>query len=166
MSSFLPADYQPPASNTNYLKFQKGKTKFRFLTPVILGYVWFEDAEDGKKKVYRQKFEDVKSKKVAIAADAKFFWTGVVLDYESGALKILEITQRTIQASIQSLAEDESWGSPLEFDLVVTRTGDGMETTYVTMPNPKTQIASELYEQAKKINLEALWIGDDPFANI
>lgn len=164
--SFLPPNYEAPAAPSNYLKFQKGKTKFRYLTPVILGYVWFEDGEDGKKKVYREKFEDVKSKKIAITPEAKFFWSGVVLDYETGALKILEITQRTIQAAIQSLAEDDSWGSPLEFDIIVTRTGDGMETTYVTMPCPKTVIASELYEEAKKINLEALWEGKDPFENI
>jgi len=42
----------------------------------------------------------------------------------------------------------------------------GMETEYNVMPEPKTPIDEEIIEESKKINLEALYDGADPFAGI
>lgn len=160
MNTFLPPDYTPPASNSGYLKFQKGKNKFRFLSSPITGWVYFVKGDDGKTYVHRVKpTEDAPEAHLK----AKHFWSAVVFDYATKSVKILEITQKTIQGGIMSLIQDESWGSPLEYDICITKTGDGMETEYQVVPQPKTEVPKEILKEAKKINLEALYEGKDPF---
>ncbi len=160
---FLPADYTPPASGSNYLKFQKGITKFRFISSPITGWVYFTEGDDGKNYPHRvrpnEKAPDARLK-------AKHFWAAIVYDYQSNSLKIIEITQKTVQGAILSLNANKSWGNPKEYDICVTRDGDGMDTEYTVMPEPKTKLDDSVYTEALSINLEVLYEGGDPFENL
>lgn len=159
--SFLPENYTQPESNSGYLKFQKGETRFRFITSPITGWVWFTDSEEGKKIVHRIH----QNEKPPIGVSPKHFWSAVVFDYQSDSLKILEITQKTVQSQILGLNANSKWGDPKEYDICVVRTGDGMETEYSVMPEPKTQIDKNLIVKAESIDLNALYSGEDPFIN-
>lgn len=159
MNDFLPKDYTPPTSSTGYMKFQKGENKFRFISSPITGWVYFTE-EDGKKSVHRIK---PNGKAPDTRLNAKHFWAAIVYDYQSESLRILEIVQKTIQNSILDFNANKSWGNPKEYDICVTRKGDGMDTEYTVMPEPKTPANEELYMDALKINLEALYEGGDPF---
>lgn len=160
MSDFLPSDYNPPSSGSNYLKFEKGETRFRFISSPITGWIYFIEGDDGKKYVHRLRPTE---KAPEAHLKAKHFWSAIVYDYESKSLKILQITQKTVQTAILSLNANKSWGNPKEYDICVTRTGDLMDTEYQVMPEPKSFIAQEIIEEAKKINLDALYEGKDPF---
>ncbi|MBT7339196.1 MAG: hypothetical protein HN802_05860, partial [Candidatus Jacksonbacteria bacterium] len=78
---------------------------------------------------------------------------------------IYEVTQATIQQAIMALVKNEKWGDPKGYDISITKTGADLETKYAVMPNPHTELSSEIakaYED-KKINLEALYTGENPF---
>lgn len=161
--SFLPPNYEAPVANSNYMRLQKGDNKFRFLTSPIIGYEFWTE-EEGKRKPNRVR--TIQELPTAFKSDFKFFWAAVVLDYTTGAIKILEITQRTIQAAIEDMCASEDWGTPLDYDLTVKRTGEALDTEYSVIPSPKKPVDTELVKEANKINLEALYEGKDPWENV
>ncbi len=159
MSDFLQQDYQLPESENKYLKFKEAETRFRFLSSPITGWIYWKD-EDGKKTPIRSKVQpDPKYK-------AKHFWAAVVYDWNSLSIKILEITQKTIQGAILDLNSNQKWGNPKDYDILVMRKGEGMDTEYSIMPEPKTPVLAGALEEAKKVNLDALYEGEDPFINL
>lgn len=89
----------------------------------------------------------------------------VVFDYSDQQIKILEITQATIQKAIETLAKDEDWGSPHQYDIKVNKTGQDKSTEYRVNPSPKKPVSEEIKKAAfdKPVNLEALYRNGDPF---
>ncbi len=154
--SFFPPNYEKPASNSNYLKLEEGQNKIRILSSAITGWIYWIDDEEGKRKPIRSKEKN--------NDDSKHFWSFIVWDYKDSKIKVAEITQASIQDAIFSLHNSE-WGSPVDYDLMIDRTGQKLETRYTVMPAPKTELTPDIlttYQQAN-INLEALYDGADPF---
>lgn len=159
--NFLPDTYDVPKTASGYMKLQKGENKFRIMSKPIVGWEdWTED-----KKPVRFRINEKPAKSINPQKKIKHFWAFVVWDYADSKIKILQITQSTIQAAIQALSKDEDWGSPFAYDIKVIRTGDGMETEYATNPVPHKEIPPEAREAFMKtpVNLEALFVNEDPF---
>lgn len=167
-NDFLPEGYKAPANKSNYLKLEEGLTRFRILSKSITGWQDWKEENDEKgniiKKPLRTRTEP--STLVNPKKPAKHFWAFIVWDYKSSNVKIMEITQRTIQDAIIELYKDEDWGSPINYDLKITRTGKDMETKYNVVPGKLEQVSQEILitYASKNINLEALFDGLDPFA--
>lgn len=165
MSDFLPDDYEVPQKPGNYMKFKDGENRFRILAKPIFGYEWWE--EDGEtRKPVRVRMEE----KIATTPEsekAKHFWAMPVYNYNQEAIQILEITQATVQKAIKALAKDSDWGSPLGYDLVVTRSGKELNTEYQVQPKPAKELDKAVKAKFNDItiNLEALFAGEDPFAS-
>src|SRR4030043_1494117 len=164
MTDFLPKDYKVPTSSDNYMKFEQGGNRFRILASPIVGWEgWVDDPENvGKRKPIRGKSrEDISG-----VVDIKHFWAMPVFNYEMNRIQVLEITQKTIMKAIMVLSADNDWGSPLEYDLPVGREGEGRDTEYTTNPKPKIKLDAAIAElwANTHIRLEALYSGDDPFA--
>jgi hypothetical protein len=68
-------------------------------------------------------------------------------------------------SAIQNLTKDEDWGSPFNYDIKVTRTGDKLETEYAVSPKPKTPVKPEIASAVAStpFDLDALFVGGDPF---
>lgn len=173
MSQFLPDEYKVPSKADGYFKLQQGDNRFRIMTPAIIGWEWWV-REDGtiKTKTDRPQPGD---KPVRVRADGtvpveaaetvKHFWAFVVYNYEAKQFQILEVTQKGIQRTIRGLQRDTDWGEPTAYDIMITKTGEKMETEYEVKPKPAKPLEAEITEAFKKvsINLEALYDGADPF---
>jgi hypothetical protein len=88
-----------------------------------------------------------------------------VFNYHTEQVEILELTQKSIQKAIKDLARDKDFGSPTEYDIKVTKTGEGKETRYSTMGKPPKKLdeaIAQLYLDTP-INLEALFDNKNPF---
>lgn len=174
MSDFLPDDYKLD-DKSNYMKFKPGDNRFRVMSKPIVGYEWWVDKDGDIREKGAQPQSGDKPARVRMtgtvpigAADTvKHFWAMVVWNYVDESFQILQITQKSIQKSIKSLSADEDWGSPLNYDLVVTKTGEKLDTEYEVKPKPAKPLADEITEAYKKtnINLEALYEGKNPFSN-
>lgn len=167
-NGFLPDNYEVPSSSDNYMKFIKGENKLRILTSPILGFVWWEGENGNRKPVRVPMGEAINIKDIDDPESVKHFWAMVVYNYQEKRIQILELTQKGIQKTLRALAKDEDWGSPVRtYDIVVTRSGDGMETRYEVLPKPAKQLDSKILEQfeAMNIDLNALYAGADPFSN-
>jgi hypothetical protein len=156
---FLPQNYETPQTTGLYMKFQQGENKFRILSQPIIGWL------DWKNKVpHRFTFKNKPEKPLGEQA-IKHFWSMVVFDYADQSVKILEITQSTIQKAIESLVKDEEWGSPAYYDIKVSKKGQEKSTEYSVNPSPKKDLSEEIKKAAleKPVNLEALFKNGDPF---
>jgi hypothetical protein len=89
----------------------------------------------------------------------KHFRAFIVWDYEDNKLKVCEITQKGIQDSIYNLYKDEDWGDPTDYDLKITKEGEGMDTKYAVVASPKKELTDDMKKAYKDANiyLEALF---------
>jgi len=164
--SFLPEGYEVPTSSTGYMKLSQGENKFRILSSAMLGVeIWTTD-----NKPVRFRPDEKFPMKPEYRDSPKHFWAFIVWNYKEERLQILELTQKTIMNAINSLTRNQKWGSPFDYDLVVSREGEGLETTYTVAPDPKEALDAEIKEQYEStkdsINIEALYDGEDPFENV
>lgn len=160
---FLPKGYKLP-DDSSYMKFAQGKNKFRILSSLVTGYVYWKEGENGKDVPVRSRIEpedtsDGKVNKKTGKVDVNHFWLVAVWDYSSESIKTLEITQKGIQKYILGLVNDPDWGKPQGYDLVVNREGDGLNTKYTTTAAPHKPLPAEIIEAygRSKINLEAVF---------
>jgi len=171
---FVSEDFDVPEQKSRYMKFEQGDNKFRLLEKPIVGWMWWEREEGlvkqsgdkplpGDKPVRIKNDENAKEEAMGVA---RRFWAMVVWNYQTEAVEILEITQRGIQKSINALARSKDWGSPFDYDIVIEREGEKLETTYSVRPSPKKELKKEIKETYKEaeIKIEALYKGEDPFA--
>ena len=156
---FLPDNYETPQGAGSYMKFQQGENKLRILSKPIIGWLDWKD-----KVPHRFGFKNKPEKPLGDQA-IKHFWAMIVWDYNDQSIKILEITQQTIQKAIEALAKDEDWGSPAGYDIKVVKSGQDKQTEYRVNPSPKKPVSDEIKKAAKDkpVNLEALYSNKDPF---
>ncbi|MDE2031399.1 MAG: hypothetical protein KGI58_04040 [Patescibacteria group bacterium] len=149
------------------MKFQDGENRFRILSSPIIGWEWWEEKEDGTRKPIRVTMDTKIPVDSVDPATVRHFWAMSVWNYKEEKIQILEITQKSIQKSIKALAKDEDWGSPLNYDLVVTKSGEKLETEYQVQPKPAKKLDAAILQLFKDmaVNLNALYEGGDPFAS-
>lgn len=166
MDEFLKTDYELPIAG-NYMRLEKGDNQFRVMSSAIVGFeYWNNDNKPIRLKDKPESLpEDIRIEK-GVTSPIKHFWAFAVYNYKAKSIQILEITQKTIQASIMNLVKNKKWGNPKLYDITITRTGDGFETEYSVVPEPHSDIPEEAFKlyDAKKVNLDALYTGDDPFS--
>ena len=127
----------PEVSSGSYLKLRQGKTKIRILDNPIAGWVYWTN-QNRPVRVQSQPTElpaDIRRDENGKADRVKHFWAMVVWNYASESLCILEVTQSSIQQTILALANSD-WGSPLEYDIEITKTGEKLETKYTVLNLP------------------------------
>lgn len=175
MNDFMPEDYKVP-STSRYMKFSAGANKFRILgsfndQTAIMGMEYWKSTTDGGRKPIRVimgtpiPITELEEKEDGELDMPKHFWALPVYNYQEGMMQILEITQKTIMNAIKDLSRNKKWGNPAEYDIVVTKTGEKFETKYTVMPDPKEEMSDAVKEAKKstKINIVALFSGDDPW---
>ena len=174
MNDFLPQGYEPPKATGKYTRFEDGKTtRVRVMCSPVIGWEYWDKVTTNKpvrlpynEESYKFAVSEAK-KNPDQSKDGKVshFWAMVVWNYDSKQLEIMQITQKTIQSSIRNYAADEEYGSPINYDLKITKKKDGDKTNYEIMTGvPKAAPDEALSEFAKwDINLRALFLCKDPF---
>tara|TARA_Y100000356_G_scaffold64908_1_gene53177 strand:- start:261 stop:782 length:522 start_codon:yes stop_codon:yes gene_type:complete len=163
MSEWLPDDYEIPQSTPKYFKLEQGNNEFRIMSRPILGYEWWEDNAPNRVK----EKSDVPKAEWTNERKPKHFWAMVIYNPKLDCFQIFQITQKSIQESISALAKDPDWGSPNDYNIAISRDGEGLETKYSVRSKPKKALDKDVIKRHKEtnINLEALYAGDDPFGS-
>jgi len=159
--SFVPANYEPPTTGGNYMKFADGENQFRILSKPILGWMDWKD-----KKPLRFAIGEKPAAPIDPAKPVRHFWAMKVYNYATKTMQVLEITQATIQEAITAYSRDPQWGNPFKYDFKIIRKGVKMDTEYQVLGMPPRELGAEARAAFVKtpIHLEALYIGGDPFA--
>lgn len=168
--TFLPKTYKGEPDTGKYMRFKQGENRFRVLSSAIIGMEYWKETKDGRKPVRYHMGEDAPIKELDVDKEGnkimpKHFWSFVVFSRDSETIQILQINQRTIRDGISAYVKNDKWGSPLQYDLVISRDGEGMETKYSVIAEPKEELdegITALYE-SMDIKLNKLFDGGDPF---
>ncbi len=168
--AFFDKGYEVPNPESGYLKLEIGANRFRILSKPIIGYeFWTEGDEGGRKPVRRKMDEVISPDELEEGERPKHFWAMIVWNYEIEMVQILQLTQATIQRAIKAYVDNTKWGDPFGYDITITRKGEGLETSYQVTVDPKEKLEKVIKEQmvvVEKINLDALYSGDDPFERV
>lgn len=163
-NSFIPQDYEAPTGGGGFTKLANGDNRLRILSsPLMMWVVWAD------KKVNRIQFKgnDNKPAKPAVEnASVKHAWGLVVWNYTTEAIEVFELDKQAIIASLTKYAKDEDWGHPKEYDIVINKSGSGMDTEYGFIAKPAKPVTQPIIDAyiANPIDLSQLLIeGGNPF---
>jgi len=165
MINFLPNDYKIPQSPSGYMRFGSGLNSIRILSPAIVGWEYFTIENKPVRQI--EPFEEMPID-IKEGGKVKPFWAFIVWNYQLKMVQILELTQKSIMTAVKSLVDNPKWGTPQNYDIAITKTGEGMETEYTTQGEPPIGEPSQEILNAYKnkyINLQALLEGADPFSH-
>lgn len=122
-------DKMPPAGSGDILKLEDGKAvKLRVF---------------GEPFVYQSEYKGNLSTRFALR----------VYNQGTESAQILMIP-KTAFGMIMDLATNEEWGDPEQYDISITRTGEGRDTEYSVVPSPnKKELPKEAKEALESIDL-------------
>lgn len=160
---FLPKGYNVPSKKSSYLKLQEGETKVRITASPLVGW---EDWKDNKPVRTEEEHKPLGFGDDGKVRYPKHFRAMPVYDYADGEIKILTITQKAIMGAITEYMNTEEYGSPLGYDLKISKSGKGIETKYTCVALPPKELSKEIKAKidSVKVNLPALWDNEDPMA--
>lgn len=173
-SSFLPEGYEIPVTN-NYMKLVEGVNRLRVLSKPAVGMeYWKTNPENPSKRTpirYRMdapapKISDLEINPKSGQIDMpQHFWAMVVYNYADKKIQILELKQKGILKALKMWIDNPKWGDLRNYDITITKEGQGMETKYVADHDPKEEMDKAIVKEYESmgIKLEALFDGADPF---
>lgn len=166
LNNSLPIGYENLKTEKNYIKISKlsdGEHKFRIVSRPIAGWIDWLD-----KKPFRYRPSEKPKDSFDPTKKVKFFWTLYVWDYQQEDLYIMEITQIGIIRALENYALNEDWGDLTTFDFKIKKEGSGMDTEYTVIPVPHKPLSDKISKElsSKKVRLEALYEGKDPWSDL
>ncbi len=172
--SFLPTEYTLPKTDSNYLDFEDGENRFRILSNAIYGWLYWVDEKGtvlssplkGCRPIYVQDLRQIPpSVQASPTLRPKHFWAMCVWNYQHEAVQVCKITQMSVMRSMESYFRNPDWGSPLEYDFIVQKNGEGLNTKYQVLVGPKRPLDPGILALYREmgIDLAAFFRGEDPF---
>jgi hypothetical protein len=173
--SFLPTNYEVPKNGDSYYyKFEDGANTFRVLSSAVVGWLYWEDEQGnvlanpvkGCKARHVKNLEEIaEAKRRSPTFKVKHFWAFVVYNYNASQVQVLKLTQNSIMEAVTQYVRSSKWGDPKEYDFIIHKDGQGLETRYQMTVNPKAKLEAGIVKlyQDMQIDLEALFRGEDPF---
>ena len=130
----LEASYEVPSGGeSRFMRLEAGENRFRILDTPNMGYQYFEDNKCIKIAEKNQAADGID--------DLKHFWDMPV--WSNGKVTILTITQKTIQNALASLDGSAEWSNLNEYDVIITKSGQSLDTKYQTTPCPRAALSKE-----------------------
>ena len=144
----------------------EGEIRLRLFGEGVSGFeAWTEDNKPVRWETRPEKLP-ANIKRQEGYAPLKRFLAGVVYDYASETFKIIQITQKTLMDQLFKYMKDEDYGNPNDYDIKISKSGEGKKTEYTLVaapPKPVAKAVQALYDELV-CNPRALFDGEDPFA--
>lgn len=167
----MPEGYEQPKSDSKYFnpsKVVNGVDNIiRILSKPIMGWLDWKTNSEGKQVPVRIPYNQPKPAPNDPEKPVKHFWAMVIWDYKDEAIKIMEITQSSIQDAIYTLDYDSAWGDPTQYDLNIKKEGEKLTTKYTVTPRPPKPLEMRIEAALREANpnLNELYKNGDPFAS-
>jgi hypothetical protein len=145
------SNYNPPAVDSAWLKFKEGITTIRLLSH---SYHFRNHYVKSENKTYdcTGMIETCELCQKGNPSRQRWAYLVLVRDKENPAVKVMEVGWSVFE-TILNLSKDEDYGDPRGYDLKITRTGKGAETSYTVIPGKDTPLNDK---EEKLVNLQGL----------
>lgn len=188
--SFLPANYEMPTKSDQFMKLETGDNKFRILSDLYEGYLFFAEGDkpDQSKPIRKRIMRDangaipknarftleqmieLKAKKstdkksITGIEEQKYFWVFLVYNQLKKRLQVLEISQSGIIKVMQAKMKKADWADPTLYDFEISKAGSGLGTEYMVDASLPKPLPEEVLEELKtlKYSIEAIFEGGYP----
>lgn len=160
--------YREPQAQSNYLKFkEEGSYVVRILTPKTEVVTYFTCFTDENKKIVLKDNGDgqTPNKPIEAKENPKLVWAVKVLNLDNQKVQVWEIPQSGIRQFLFSIATGKIKNDWTKFDLQITKTGQGLDTTYSLMADDTRPLTEQelVTIETTPVNLLAMDQGGDPF---
>lgn len=161
----IPKNTIIPKGSGQFMKFQEGANRVRFLSNVTVGWEGWKD-----KKPFRHEGSvcQITPDQVDLNQNHKpninYFWAMAVWNYTDKSVQVLEVTQKTIMSQLFNLEQNADWGDLKGYDVEVTKKTEGDKTSYMVAPIPPKPLSVEIEKaySESKIDLRKLFEGEYP----
>ena len=156
---------RPVSGGSDYLKLESGENRIRIIGEIISGFeTWVHDemGHHVHRQDYRWKALELDEMGVEDRKQ-KQFYAFFVWNYNTEKIECAVQTQTSIKEGIYSLVTSDDWGNDGDYDILINRTGSGMETSYTVMPKPKKEFEGDA--DISNYNIKALFTNGNPFEN-
>ena len=151
--------------------------RFRCFGEGLTGYEGWITDEAGKQKPIRwtvkPELDDLpanirKDEKTGAIQEPKRFLSALVWDYQREKFAVLQVSQKSLLNEFMALiADDEDYGDPTNYDIKITRTGDGLQTRYsikgAQIKSPPAAAVAAFEDEEFFCDLNHLMLGLDPW---
>ena len=153
-------EFLEKSASSDYVKLADGdKTSLRILSQPVVGFELFNEG-----KPIRWRADDKAPTLPPSEERPRKFLAFVVYEYDSKAVKVWQIGQRTIIAQLSQLFDGgEHWST---FELALSRRGTGMETKYTVVGKDRKcedNLIAFAILAGDFIQLDLLFDGASPF---
>lgn len=143
-NSFLPQGYEQPKSGGGFTTLVEGANKLRVVSDALL--MWLE-WRDGKPKRHPYTSPDNKPAKGTGQKDSvAHAWGLGVYNYKTKQIEVFELDKQGAITQLLALVQNPSWGHPKKYDIIITKSGSGMDTKYNLAPEPPSDPSNEVIE--------------------
>ena len=127
-------------ANSIYGRLESGENRIRILGPVHEGYVLWQDGKPTRSKT-----------PIAGDGDDKPKYFCLIPVWMEDEVKFLDLTQKTILTVIQQLNDSEEWGVTTEYDIIINKQGESLDTTYSVTPCKPAKLDKEAKKAWKEV---------------
>ena len=149
-------------SVSRYTKLGKGTTTLRMIgDPIFYNETWveFEGSRTPKRFALDEEIPMEECGPDGVVMSIKAY------NYGTKSIQIWSISQKTILKKIKSYSENSKYGDPTLYDLNVEKTGEGKQTRYEVVADPKEPMSDEVKKasDAVEVELDLLLLNENPF---
>ena len=170
-----PGRYLKAPKETTDAKGRKvpGSCEFRVMSPSDWGWqLWFTN-EEGSLRCKRWYGEDLIAKGInngqvpveelppnyatyekSGKPQIKRYISMVVYNIGEDTFQIVDLVPETLQKQFNSAVLNAKWGSPLEYDFLWTRTGEGFQTEHTLQPQPHYEVPDEIQTRFDALDVD------------
>lgn len=160
--AFIPEGYEAPASGGGFTKLEDGANTFRVLSSPFMMWLSWTDGQpsrvaylgaDGKPTAKPAKGSGAKD-------SVKHAWGLIVWNYKTEKVEVFELDKQDVINGLIAYANNPKWGHPKKYDIIITKTGSGMDTSYTLTVEPHSPASQVIVDAfiANPIDLSQLLV--------
>lgn len=159
--SFLPTGYELPKPDSQFFTLQDGDNRLRILSPAVVGWeAWFDGVPkraEGQENPFDPELVDFDEKYQK--PNMSHFWAFIIWNADEKKIQLWQVTQRSILTGLWTLIQQEEWGDPRGYGIIVTKTVNKKKTEYKVNGVPHKPLSEEIKKAlaASNVRLEKLF---------
>lgn len=156
------------------MSLDEGDTRLRILSPAVIGWeAWIEGKAhrvEGEENPFDESTVDMGDYG---KAKLYHFWAFLVWNADLKKVQIWQVSQRGILSGLWNLLQQEEWGDPREYGIIVTKTVTKKKTEYKVVGVPPKPLTEEIKKAlaATTVSLDKVFeevaeVDDEPVVQV